>query len=262
VRSDDGIIYSCSGESYVAEAIRSARSSLRHNPLPHVVFASPAPADFNAQSGLSVQPFEASADPFLDKIRNIRRSPFERTIFLDTDTFIVDELVQLLHLLERYDMAVAHTAGYRGFADPEVPAAFYELNTGVMAWRSNERTAAFLADWEETYVAWAREEPFHSAATSDQAAFRRCAWMHELRLLILGPEYNFRTLFPATVVDRVRVVHGRRRNSEGLAARLNSRHGPRNFTPLRARLASRPVTRKILRRVERRSTRRRQVPAQ
>jgi hypothetical protein len=256
VRSDDGIIYSCSGESYVAEAIRAARSSLRHNPLPHVLFASPSPASHTADPGVSIHPFEASEDPFLDKIRNIRRSPFERTIFLDTDTLVVDELVHLLDLLERYDLAVAHTAGYRGFADPEVPAAFYELNTGVMAWRSNERTAAFLAGWEQTYAAWGRKEPFRSAATSDQAAFRNCAWKHELRLVVLGPEYNFRTLFPATVVARVRVIHGRRRNAEGLAARLNSRHGPRNFTPLRARLAKRPVTRKILRRVEQRSKRR------
>ena len=248
----DGIIYSCAGESYVAEAVRSARSSLRHNALPHILFASPAPSDVQAQPGLSIQPYEASDDPYLDKISNIRRSPFERTIFLDTDTRIVDDLAHLLELLDRYDLAVAHTAGYRGFADPGVPAAFYELNTGVMAWRSNERTAAFLEDWQETYVAWVREEPFRSAATSDQAAFRRCAWKHELRFVALGPEYNFRTLFPATVVDRVRVIHGRHRNPEALAARLNSRRGPRNFTPFRARLAKRPLTRPILRRVERR----------
>ena len=46
-----GILYSCSGEFFITEALHSARSSLRHNPLPHVLFAS---GEVDATDGVSI----------------------------------------------------------------------------------------------------------------------------------------------------------------------------------------------------------------
>ena len=230
----DGILYSCSGESFIAEAVRSARSSLRHNALPHLLFAS---GEVERVEGLSVARFEPSANPYVDKIANIRRSPFERTIYLDSDTFVVDEITHLLALLDHYDIAVAFAPAYRGLADPEVPKAFYEFNTGVLAWRASERMSAFMRSWEETYVAWLHDEPFAGAGKAsrgrraDQPAFRRCAWQHGLRLFVLAPEYNFRLGYPATVVERVRVIHGAHPDHEALARRVNERQLPRTWPP-------------------------------
>ncbi len=227
-----GIVYSCTGERYVQEALRSARSSMRHNALPHVLFAS---TEVSGEPGLSVVRFEPSANPYVDKIANMRRSPFERTLYLDTDTYVVAEIAHVLELLDRFELAAAHAPGYRGFADPEVPAAFYELNTGVLAWHASTRTDAFLRSWEETYSRWLIEQPFPRAGeagdAADQPAFRRCAWEHALRLYVLAPEYNLRLGEPATIVERVRVIHGRARDYEALAARLNGKHGPRAYSP-------------------------------
>jgi hypothetical protein len=227
-----GIIYSCSGPTYIEEAVSSARSSLRHNDVPHLIYASPVPAVPRDEPRLAFAPFTPSGNPFLDRIANMRRSPFERTIFLDSDTYVVDEIAHLLTLFDSYDAAAVHAPGYRGLADPEVPAAFHEFNCGVIAWRSNERTAAFLADWEATYAAWLREEPFPHAVDriGDQPAFRHCAWKHGLAIAVLGPEYNFRITKPGTLVGKVRVLHGRHPRPEALAARLNKRPGPRNYS--------------------------------
>jgi hypothetical protein len=230
----EGIIYSCTGEVYVGEALRSARSSLRHNRLPHVLFAS---ADVDGEQGLTVTRFQPSSNPYVDKIANMRRSPFERTIYLDSDTFVVDEIVHLLSLLDHYDIAVAYAPAYRGLDDPAVPAAFYEFNTGVLAWRASERVADFMRSWEQTYIAWLGDEPFAGAGKAsrsrraDQPAFRRCAWEHGLRLFVLGPEYNLRLGYPAAVVDRVRVIHGDSDDYDALAARINDRHKPRTWPP-------------------------------
>ena len=241
----EGIIYSCSGESYIAEAVRSARSSLRHNQLPHLLFAS---ADVERAEGLSVTRFQPSANPYVDKIANIRRSPFERTIYLDSDTYVVDEIAHVLRLLDHYDVAVAYAPAYRGLADPQVPKAFYEFNTGVLAWRASDRVSAFMRSWEETYVAWLHDEPFVGAGKAsrsrraDQPAFRRCAWQHGLRLFVLAPEYNFRLGYPATVVERVRVIHGESIDHAALAARINDRQLPRTWPPpllLRAKVMRR-----------------------
>jgi hypothetical protein len=241
----EGIVYSCSGDAYLKEALRSARSSLRHNPVPHLLFTT---ADVEDEPGLSVVRFEPSANPYVDKIANMRRSPFERTIYLDTDTFVVDQIVHLLALLDNYELAAAQASGYRGLADPEVPAAFYELNTGVLAWRAGERVESFMRDWQETYEAWLRDEPFAGAGkasvrrvarsqatgrtqslggAADQPAFRRCAWQHRLSLFVLAPEYNLRLGEPMAVVERVRVIHGRHSDYDALAQRVNELHGPR-----------------------------------
>ncbi len=242
VSGPEGILYSCSGEPYVIEAVRSARSSLRHNSLPHVLFASNDAEDAAVAAenvpGLSVVRFERSLNPYADKIANMRRSPFERTIYLDTDTFVVEEIAHLLRLLDHYDLAAAYAAGGRGPHDPEVPPAFYELNTGVLVWRAGERMREFMRVWEETYLAWVeRGDPFpvpgdgSRGGRADQLAFRRCAWACGVRLYVLAPEYNFRLEHPTTVGSRVGVIHGRHPDYEGLAARVNAREAPRSWPP-------------------------------
>ncbi len=230
----EGVLYSCAGEFYIAEAMRSVRSSLRHNRLPHLMFASPAT---EGVPGLSVASFEPSGNPYVDKIANMRRSPFERTLYLDSDTFVVEEIAHVLRLLEHYDIAVAYAPAYRGLDDPGVPPAFYEFNTGVLAWRSSDRVSAFMRSWQETYVAWLEDEPFPGAGKAsrsrraDQPAFRRCAWEHGLRLFVLAPEYNLRLGYPTTVVERVRVIHGEHDDFDALAARINDRVWPRPWPP-------------------------------
>ena len=207
-----GVVYSAIGEFYIGEAVRSAESSLRHNHIPHVLFADGEPA--TPLSGLTVLPFTSSGNPYADKIANMRRSPFERTLYLDSDTYVVDEIVHVLELLEHYDLAAAFASGYRGLADPGVPKSFHEFNTGVLAWRRSSRTEEFMAAWQATYETWLREEPFPGARMAsrtrraDQPAFRHCAWEHALSVFVLTPEYNFRPDFPEKIVDRVRVIHG------------------------------------------------------
>jgi hypothetical protein len=229
-------MYSSSGESHVAAALISARSSLRHNAVPHLLFASPLPNDAGEEDRLSLESFEPTDNPYVDKIRNMRRSPFERTIFLDSDTFVIGEIAHLFDLLDGYDLAVALAPGTRGLWDPEVPAAFSEFNTGVVAWRAGERTAEFMACWQDTYVAWQRDKPFPLAGEprgrADQPAFRRCAWQQRLRIVVLPPEYNYRTGVPGTVIGKVRVIHGRHDDYERVAARLNGSAGPRSIPAL------------------------------
>ena len=157
----DGIIYSAIGDRYLAEALTSARSSLRFNHVPHQISTDQevTPADTDPDE-LSIRTYRPGDDAFAEKIHSMAASPFERSIFLDTDTYVTNYICHLFDLLDKYDMAAAFAPGYRGRKDPEVPTAFYELNTGVIVWRSGERTASFFADWLDTYVQMTRERPF------------------------------------------------------------------------------------------------------
>jgi hypothetical protein len=231
-----GILYSCFGEKYIAEAIVSARSSIRHNAVPHVLFAAGEVREPPPE--LKVVQFEqTSSAPFLDRIANMRRSPFERTMYLDSDTYVIDEIAHVFEVLDQYDMALAH-AGYRGLDDPEVPRAFTEFNCGVIAWRASDRVAEFFACWEDTYRGWLERDvlpghmgdprPSHSGI-GDQPAFRRCAWKHGIRICALPPEYNLRLGYTTTVVDRVHLIHGRFGDYELLAEKMNRKIVPRTY---------------------------------
>jgi hypothetical protein len=51
-----------------------------------------------------------------------------------------------------------------------------------------------------------------------------------LRLLILPPEYNLRTILPGAIGrGPVRVIHGRQKDMPNLVKLLNSSHSPRVF---------------------------------
>lgn len=248
-------MYSAFGEQFVAEAVHSARSSLRHNNLPHVLFADREVID--PPEGLSVVRFEP--DPtglFVDRIGHMRRSPFGRTLALDSDTYVLDDLGDVLAVLDNYDMAVAN-ANYRGLNDPEVPRAFSEFNCGVVAFRSSDRVTEFLRSWEETHRSWLVEDVLEGqmgdtrpswSSPGDQPAFRRCAWQHGMHVYVLPPEYNLRIGFQTTVVDRVHLLHGRVPDYEAMAARVNRKIVPRTYPKPRLLSRLRGQTRRVLRR--------------
>src|SRR5579859_6488757 len=108
-----GIVYCAQGERHFLEALASAKSSLQHNAVPHVIFSDrelggPIP-------GIDVRTQHGCGLPFADKIDAMTRSPFAQTIYLDTDTFVAAEITELFELLERFDIAAAHAPAYLGF---------------------------------------------------------------------------------------------------------------------------------------------------
>lgn len=221
----EGILYSAVGDAYFAEALTSARSSLRFNRIPHLIVTE-ARRDLS-EGSLSVHVVESSGNPFADKIRAMTATPFERTIFLDTDTYVLDDLSGVFSLLDRFDVVASHAPGYRGLADPDVPSAFYELNTGVLGWRQTDATRALLTDWLATYERWSAEPPFpgvgmEDGLPGDQPAFRRCVWEHRVQLCVIGHEYNLRTPHCGQVAQPVRVIHGRHEDYERVAAIANA----------------------------------------
>src|SRR5437868_8197397 len=65
-------------------------------------------------------------------------APYERVIFVDTDTYVASDLAGLFDVLDVFDLAVAHdvTRG-NDYGTQIVPRSFCEYNTGVIAFRNN-----------------------------------------------------------------------------------------------------------------------------
>jgi len=216
-----GFLFVATGRPYVDEAVAAARSVRETHPDETIALKSDvAPAaghPFDVMHTIS-----ASGRPFLDKISGMAASPFDRTVFLDTDLRVMAPCPELFELLDVYDVAAAHAPGYAGVAGEPICRAFFELNTGVLPYRRSAATAEMFRQWAEAY-----ETMPHYRGLEDQPAFRRVLWQLGIPVYVLPPEYNHRIGFPAFFRSQAKVVHGRVRNYRAAAKRINEHRGPR-----------------------------------
>lgn len=220
-----GFLYAATGPRFLAEASSSARRVRELMPDMPLAIASDAKPDGDLFAHW-IQ-VENPQGTFADKIAPLGQTPFEETVFLDTDTYLCQPVPELFELLARCDIAMAH-APMRTTGRVPVPAAFSEFNTGVIAYRANENTLKLFSKWL-TYHA---EQVFRTGDPCDQPALRRAIWESDARLAVLPPEYNFRFVLPAFAGrGTVKILHGRHSDMAALASRINQSGSPRVFLP-------------------------------
>ena len=180
-----GVIYIVSGARYTEMAIASAQSLKRHNSdlKVHLI------TDQEIEIILHIDSIDIIKDAHRrSKVDYMYKSPFEHTLYLDADTFVLHNLDELFDVLLRFDIAMAH-AHKRNKTHlqkwrEEIPQAFPQMNSGVVLFRKNKETLKLLKDWQEV---------FHAAGFKrDQITLRELLWLSDLRIHILPPEYNVR----------------------------------------------------------------------
>jgi len=228
-RTAQGVLYVATGKQYIAEACRSAESCQGRMPdLPRAIICDD-PSLLAEDCFDIVERFDAPTYSHLDKIAGMRRSPFRRTLYLDTDTVVAEPICELFELLERFDLAAAHAPWRWTRPADGCPESFPELNTGVVVYRSGPALQSFLERWETIFSAHLASA---QGAAHDQPAFRQAVYESDLRLTVLTPEYNLRTVFPSFAGGnaRVKILHGRGRSLERMLKIANLRTGPRVFS--------------------------------
>jgi hypothetical protein len=189
-----GILYVATGELYILAAIRSAKSVLKHCPsLPTHLYADWGNYDFDF--GHSPYPFTSVGkieNPHRrSKLDYLSKTPFEQTLYLDTDTSLNEDIRDMFRVLERFDIALTH-AHKRNTPERlrtwnlELPQAFPQYNSGVMLYRRTPAVIQFLEEWRDHYY----QNLDH--IRQDQMTLRELLWLSDLRMTTLPPEYNVR----------------------------------------------------------------------
>jgi hypothetical protein len=223
--SSAGFVYVATGEKYMNEAVRSVRSLREHNPGIRVCLL----ADRDPPSGLfdDIISIPKPAFGFADKLHMVR-APYQRAVFLDTDTLIVGDISGLFRLLEFHDIA-AKLEVYPGwdYDFPELPKEFIEYNTGVIAFRKTPHVEQFFTDWTTEY---------HSLAASsrrfntDQPSFRRTLYRSPLRHCAIPTEYHLQADMGGYLYWDARLIHCH--HDQERAARIANRvRGARAYLP-------------------------------
>lgn len=217
-----GVVYVASGAHFVELARTSARSLRRQEPdLPIDLFTD----DVNATGlGHFDRVYQIERPEPRSKLTCMARTRFERTLFLDADTLVVNPLGDLFDLLERFDCAMAHdvrrasTLVQTGLEE-KTPYAFPQLNSGVLLYRRSPAMLAFLAEWAARFRA--------AGVARDQIILKDMLWRSDLRFYVLPPEFNLRRV---TMLDawepldaRPTILHSHRfmDHMRGDAARIS-----------------------------------------
>jgi hypothetical protein len=177
-----GFVFATSGAPYTVMARRAARTLRQVMPgWPVDLYTDQPVTDATFDR---IFPLERHVR--MPKIEALRRSRFARTIYLDADVIPLADLSDIFRLLDQAELAATHVQ-YRtcppGGKDPDIPAAFPQLNAGLIGVRANPATQAFLQEWEELTLS--------AGAYFDQFLLRRLLYRGDVRLAVLPPEYNF-----------------------------------------------------------------------
>lgn len=216
------MLYVATGQAHVEAARASAASVRRTNPgLTVVLFSDQAEAGPEFDRVLPVEEAHRRS-----KVDCLPRTPFAETLYLDSDTRVLEDLSDMFRLLERFDLAAAHVARaharrYQRKGRLDVPRAFPQHNGGVILYRGTQAVLGFLENWREAY---------HTRGKgADQISFRDALWASEIRPTVLPPRYNARryTWIEALLSDAPppAILH-------------TNRFHPTKHGPLRRRLAA------------------------
>jgi len=197
IMSKRGIYWIATGESYLEEAIFSKNHYERTNmDLPTAIATDqPDPGGFDYY--INVQDSQRS---YGVQIPNLALSPFEETLNIDTDAYILTEIDEIFTLLSKYDIC-CRIAPKRTVPVTDLPHCFPELSSGVILYKKSRIFDDFLNEWQSNYDSLQLVE--------NMPSFSYTLHKSGLHLGILPPEYNYIFSHPEHAYDEVKVLHGR-----------------------------------------------------
>lgn len=132
-----------------------------------------------------------------EKQNHLFDSPYDYTLYLDSDTKIVNPIEDMFGILDRFDIAACFDHArkdpnkakvYKDYA--EIPRAFSEFAGGVILFKKSLVVENFFKVWRVNYGIWKKA----SGRLNDQPSFRVSLWQcSDLKIFTLPPEYNLRT---------------------------------------------------------------------
>lgn len=213
-----GVFYISGDDEYIHEARRSAESVASNTSDIDIAIAT----DAESPGDIFDRVIECSPSrSFRDKVELMDHSPYDRTLYLDTDTYVTGELSPVFQVLSRGNIAVAHTPNRnhpKRSVSSHVPDAFPTFNTGVIAYQDVHAVQEFFDLWKSHL---SDVKISLNDMVPDQPAFRAALFDSSVSYHTLPSEYNYRSIYPGQLGGPVKILHGRHDDMQAVGERLN-----------------------------------------
>jgi len=231
--SKAGFCFVATGDKYRDEAAQAARYVRNTNPGRPICLVCDVPVVDGLWDDVVI--LAKPAFGFRDKIA-MGLCPYERFLYLDTDTMVVANLDGVFELLNRFDMVGCQLFEGHDYSVEGIPDCFPDFCGGVLGFRRSPEIADFFNRWAVEYDRFREENTgnyYHPANTSDQKSLRYSVYFSDLRHSVLPPEFNFIPQHLAPACLPVSIFHGRPIKAlQGLEPRMNAKFGIRAYIPL------------------------------
>ncbi len=200
-----GILYLATGEDFVEEAIQSANSAKKV--MPEVSIALITDQDVETEVFDTTLDLDNPRHDGGDRVLHMLRSPYDRTLFVDTDIYFTSPVHELFELLDEFDLGVATNGQFFKAIEhhgDEIPESFPEFNGGVILYADREPVHEFQRRWEVEFLADA-----DVGLSYNQPSLRKVLYESEIRYTILPRRYNCIFRRPGQVHGTVKLFHGR-----------------------------------------------------
>ncbi|MEP2023592.1 MAG: hypothetical protein ABJH98_02960 [Reichenbachiella sp.] len=216
-----GLLYVATGKKYVREAIKSYASFKRFdNALPAVIYTDVVNKETAEEHFDHVEIIDSPAYCFLDKVAPLVNSPFEKTLFIDSDTYLNQNIDELWAILDDYDLAFTFDNGRINDPLENVPDWFCEYSTGIILYNKCEIVQTLFEKWEIEFSKMRKA----SGMTVDQPSFRKSLWEVKPKFFTLPQEYNF-SMYANNISANgypIKIFHGRYDDFEKAIEHLSS----------------------------------------
>jgi hypothetical protein len=217
-----GILYICADDEYLNEARSSARSAadqMDDTPIAIITDAD-SPGDV---FDIVIQRDDLQSS-VVDKSDHIHRTPFERTLYIDTDTYVAAPVHDIFDVLDHADIATALAANRH--YDIGLPQAVPHRQGGVIAFRDNDAVQNAFKRWREIYA-----DQRDQGQISDQPPLTKALTGCDATVQTLSVEDNCLVYYGERVQGAVRIVHGHK-DLKRRAEKLNKITRRRVFTSI------------------------------
>ena len=228
----EGFLYVAIGQKYIQEAKRSAESLKKHAKSAKIALVTNEFFSCDIFDEIIVIDRESSMDwktGLAYKVEGLLCSPFEKTFFLDTDTYFTDDVQELFRILDFFDLLICHASN--DISKIKIEGKKLEglspYNTGVIVYKNSEKVKSLFKHWKDLFT----NNP--AKYSSDQPAFMEALLYHDIKIYVLSYVYNFRLPSFITVPPlKVKLLHGRSSNYDRLNHIINKhKHNHRTWSP-------------------------------
>lgn len=242
---DRGYLYIAYGERYLDEALRSAASLKKVDPLADITLVTTESITLPLFDRIVVRPFNGDSwkrGLLYKVVQMYDASPYERTFFVDTDTYFCASCVELFELLDYWDLCLTdcpNDCSIVSVANGPVHG-YYPCSTGVIVFKKSAHNRELFRRWFEIY------QSKMGSYQHDQGPLAEALLHSTSRPYVARSVYNAKLNFHTSFMsDQVKIIHGRADDYEQVRKQLNATPVNRSWDPVSRQCRPIPMIRYV-----------------